>query len=302
MLRLRRASLGALTSRTAAKLCSRWFASEATAATTISQIVVQKHEGGIATVQMSAGPVNALSSSMCKDLLTTLKELEDDGAVRGLVLGSSVPGMFSAGLHLPELLLPVDNSIDALANYWTLVQELWLAFHTTPLATVAALPGHCIAGGLVPALACDARVMVNGGKFKLGFNETAFGLVPPPWLCQLFIEVLGHKRKAEALLMRGTLVNPETALELGLVDELVPLHQLSDAAQAKLEELLRVPDAARRKLKIQLRQDAAEALREAQSEDLDAFVSFTAQPEVQRTVASYVESLGSGTKAKKDEM
>ena len=86
--------------------------------------------------------------------------------------------------------------------------------------------------------------------------------------------------------MRGTLVNPETALELGLVDELVPLHQLSDAAQAKLEELLRVPDAARRKLKIQLRQDAAEALREAQSEDLDAFVSFTAQPEVQRTVAS----------------
>ena len=171
MLRLRRASLGALTSRTAAKLCSRWFASEATAATTISQIVVQKHEGGIATVQMSAGPVNALSSSMCKDLLTTLKELEDDGAVRGLVLGSSVPGMFSAGIHLTELLLPVDNSIDALANYWTLVQELWLAFHTTPLATVAALPGLCIAGGLVPALACVARVMVNGGVSS--FNETA---------------------------------------------------------------------------------------------------------------------------------
>ena len=74
--------------------------------------------------------------------------------VRGCVLGSSVPGIFSGGLHLPEFLIGSDGSIDRLAEYWTAVQEMWLALYTTPLATVAAIPGHCIAGGVMLSLAC----------------------------------------------------------------------------------------------------------------------------------------------------
>ena len=49
-------------------------------------------------------------------------------------------------------------------------QEMWLAFYLTPLATVAAISGHAPAGGCMLAMACDARVMVDG-KYMIGVNE-----------------------------------------------------------------------------------------------------------------------------------
>ena len=49
-------------------------------------------------------------------------------------------------------------------------QEMWLALYLTPLATVAAISGHAPAGGCMLAMACDARVMVDG-KYMIGVNE-----------------------------------------------------------------------------------------------------------------------------------
>ena len=46
-------------------------------------------------------------------------------------------------------------------------QEMWLALYLTPLATVAAISGHAPAGGCMLAMACDARVMVDG-KYMIG--------------------------------------------------------------------------------------------------------------------------------------
>jgi hypothetical protein len=107
-----------------------------------AKVITKQQSGGLATVMMSCGKTNALSSEMCEELITTVKMLEEDVGVRGFVLGSSVPGIFSSGLSLPELQLPRDGSVDVLANYWTLVQELWLTLYTTPLATIAAVTPH----------------------------------------------------------------------------------------------------------------------------------------------------------------
>ena len=260
-----------------------------------SRLVVHRQDGGIAAVQMTSGPVNALSHGMCEDLLAVLKDLEEDSSVRGLILGSSVPGIFSAGLHLPELLLPKDGSVEGIAAYWTAAQEFWLAFYTTQLATVAAMPGHCIGGGMLPALSCDARVMVEG-KAQLGLNETTFGLVTPLWLNKLFIDTIGNKRIAEDMLMRGVLVGPEEAEKLGLVDAVVPLSRLSEEAHARMNLLLAVPDVSRGLLKKQLRAEAADALRQVQAEDLDTFITMVADPASQQRIATYLESLSSAGK------
>jgi 3,2-trans-enoyl-CoA isomerase len=220
-----------------------------------------------------------------------------DRTVRGVVIGSSVPGIFSAGLNLPELLVGADGTVDALANYWTLVQELFITMYTTPLATVAAIPGHCIAGGCILALSCDARVMVEG-RGTMGLNETAFGIVPPPWLSKLLISVCSHRRKAEDMIMRGTLLNTDEAIAAGLVDTAVPLSRLAEEAHVKIGELLAVPDGARAMAKADLRQEAADVLRDTQNEDLNRFIELVTQPAVQTSIAKYLESLG-GDKKKK---
>ena len=232
---------------------------------------------------------NTIDMAMADEIRSTVHALEEDPQVRGFVLSSSVPGIFSAGLHLPELLLDDDGSVDQLAAYWTSVQEMWMALYTTPLATVAAIPGHCIAGGCVLSLSCDANIMAEG-EGTIGLNETSVGLVTPSWMSNMVVDLVG-RRQAETLLQRGLLLPPEQALKLGLVDQTVPLSDLATEAHARLHELLAVPDSARADVKQQLRLAAADRLRDEQSEDLDAFVRTTASPAVQEALRQKIDEL-----------
>lgn len=262
-----------------------------TAEDVVSQrLLVNTRDKHHAVVQLAHAPANTIDMAMAEELITTVKMLEEDPEIHGFVLGSSLPGIYSAGLHLPDMLLDEDGKTDGLAAYWTAVQNMWITLYTTPLATVAALPGHCIAGGCMLSLACDSRVMVEG-KGSIGLNEVTFGLVPPPWLSRMLVEAVG-RREAEPMLQRGLLLPPDAALEAGLVDRLAPLDRLDDEAHALLDELLAVPDNARGAVKLQLREEAAEALREAQSEDLDAFVTMIEEPAVQEALRGHIASLG----------
>jgi enoyl-CoA hydratase/carnithine racemase len=159
----------------------------------------------------------------------------------------------------------------------------------------AQLPGHCLGGGCIPALACDGRVMTHDKAMQFGLNECASGLVPAPWIGEAFCDALvASRRQGEGMLMRGALSSPEAALELGLVDATVPLSRLSEEAQSRLRELLSVPNAARARAKSQMRSAAADALRETLSEDLDAFVSFVASEDTQAKIAALLDEAQDG--------
>lgn len=154
----------------------------------------------------------------------------------------------------------------------------------------AQIPGHCLGAGCIPALACDGRVMTHDKSMQIGLNECASGLVPAPWIAEAFCDALVvSRRQGEGMLMRGALSSPEAALELGLVDATVPLSRLSDEAQSRLRDLLSVPNAARTRAKSHMRSAAADALRETQSEDLDAFVSFVASEDTQARIAALLD-------------
>lgn len=265
------------------------FSSEAAPPPSSSSLIVQRGDEGIASVYLSAPPVNALSTPLLEEFIALLKDLDNDPTIRGFVLGSAVPNIFSAGIHLPEMLLDADGGVDNFVHFWTLLQEAWLALYTTPLASVAAIPGHCPAGGCLLAFSCDVRVMVEG-KGLIGLNEAAFGLIPPPWLSRMLVGLAGQ-RKAEDMIMRGVMLPPEEALAAGLVDVTVPLAGLTDEANSRLASLLAVPEGSRRLAKLQLRQEAAERLRDAQSEDLDEVLQLVTQPAVQHSIRTYLESL-----------
>lgn len=211
--------------------------------------------------------------------------------MRGLLIGSAIPGIFSAGLDLKSLLLTPDQPPEHLAEFWTAIQELWLGLYMSRLATVATVSGHCPAGGCLIALSCDARVMAEGG-YRMGLNEVHLGLVAPPWLSAMLRDVVGQ-RKAEWMLQLGALVPPSEALALGMVDAVVPQEKLREAAEAKMEQLLSVPDEARAMAKRQLRRDAAAVLRSGgpRSEDLAEFMDLVLQPSVQASLISYLQSL-----------
>lgn len=250
-------------------------------------LVVSREDGGIATVSLSSRPVNSLTKAMCDELVAVTHELEDDPRVRGILLGSAVPNIFSAGLDLKSMHGKTD---DELAVFWTSVQEMWLALYMTPLATVASISGHAPAGGCLLALSCDYRVMVEG-KSRIGLNESQIGIVAPRWLSRMLVDTVGM-RPAERMLQLGSLLSPDDAKDVGLVDEVVPLHKLPGASADALEGLLAINANARSAVKKQLRSAAADALRGSQSEDLDDFIQIVQQPEVQVMLGEYIEGLG----------
>ena len=82
--------------------------------------------------------------------------------------------------------------------------------------TVCAIKGACPAGGCCLSLCCDFRVMTDFGH--IGLNEVALGIPVPFFWAQLMGRVIGEG-PAHKLCLTATLLSPQQALQIGLIDE-----------------------------------------------------------------------------------
>jgi len=191
---------------------------------------------GFAVVSMSKPPVNSLSLEMIQSLSQTLGQLEKEKC-RGVILTSALPKIFSAGLDIREMYKPEE---ERLRNFWYSLQGLWLQLYGSKMATVALINGHSPAGGCLLAISCDYRIMV-GEKFRIGLNETQLGIVAPYWFRDSMINTVGT-RQTEMALQLGTLFSSEEALNIGLVDEVIPDQtSATTLAESKMKEFLKIP-------------------------------------------------------------
>lgn len=168
--------------------------------------------GNIREIRMTRSPVNALNPEFVS-LQTTA--LHDAVTQAGAVVLSGSPGIFSAGLDVVEL-LPLDQA--DMRSFWQAFIDLLEVIACAPVPVAAAITGHAPAGGALISLMADYRVM-SQGTYRIGLNETRVGLVLPPLLQQAMASVVG-RRITEKMLVPGTLVSPEQALEINLVDAL----------------------------------------------------------------------------------
>lgn len=168
---------------------------------------------GIATVKLARAPVNSLNLELLQELGSTVRELEISGAT-ALVLTSAQPTVFCSGLDIMEMYKPDPAR---LAKFWSTFQDTWCSLYGSSLPTVAAITGHSPAGGCVLAMSCDYRVM-QAPDFKIGMNETALGTGVPYWIKDLMVRTVGQ-RQAELAFQLSILFEPQSALKIGLVDE-----------------------------------------------------------------------------------
>ena len=249
--------------------------------------ITRSTDSPVATLKLARPPANSLSLEFMQELRSSLHELEADPAVRGMVLASSNPKIFSAGLDLKEL---VDPDPERLHSFWTTMQLLCQDLFLSKLATVAAMHGHSPAGGCVLALTCDARVMQAGGP-RIGLNETQLGLNPPWWICDLLARTVGDAR-SEQMLQRGLLLAATQAAAIGLIDDAASSAEEVDALVSKhMKAMLAVPDTARAKVKAQRRESLGSEMRSGTVAGADWFVGAVTSAEVQGPIKAYVASL-----------
>ncbi len=189
-------------------------------------------------LQLARPPVNALSPALVRALREAFATAEASDACRAIVL-SGQHGVFSAGLDVRELGRFDARALAAFVDEFFALQRA-IAASTRPV--VAAITGHCPAGGTVLALYCDRRIMARG-PYAIGLNEVQIGLYPGELIMRAFERLVGPRRGAE-LLTRGALLDPVAALEAGLVDELAEPDEVRERALAYARSLLTLPPQA----------------------------------------------------------
>lgn len=181
-----------------------------------SESVRVVRESPIRRVHLDNGPRNPLDLAAVRDLRAALAGEDPDPVV--LLEGRS--DGFSVGLD--EAVLGADA-----ASRETLLAEmggLLVDVLRSPSRLVVLCRGHAVAAGAMLLLVADVRLGVSGSH-RLGFTEPGRGL-PLPELPAL----LARERLARAHLHRltvlGETVTPRDAVEVGLLDEVVPAHAL----------------------------------------------------------------------------
>lgn len=185
-------------------------------------------------LRLSRPPVNALNGELLENLIEGFRRAEEDANVRVLIL-TGAPGVLSAGLDVRALMRDVRGAKDVVLAFHRL-QQVMVAGQKP---VIAAISGHCPAGGTVLSLLCDQRVMVSG-DFRIGLNEVQIGLYPGHTIFKIFERIVGPRYAAD-LLTRGAMLDPEAALQVGLVDELCAPDRLMDRAMARARELAALP-------------------------------------------------------------
>jgi len=204
--------------------------------------------GRIRELRLARPPVNALDGELLRALIAALESRDGDSAI--MVTGR--PGLFSAGLDV-RAMLELDR--DAIAAVFVELWRVQRAIATSPVPVIFGLSGHSPAGGTVLAIHGDYRVMASG-DFRLGLNEVQVGLFPGPVIHGAFQRLVGGH--AAQLLTRGALIDPATALRVGLVDELCDVAQVGSRALEVAREFCALPRTPMRRTRELVRRDLVE--------------------------------------------
>ncbi|MEQ8849402.1 3-hydroxyacyl-CoA dehydrogenase NAD-binding domain-containing protein [Botrimarina sp.] len=189
----------------------------------------------VLTLDLPGKSANLLGSAVLDELESRLDEVDAAPGVAGLVITSAKPGVFIAGADLTEFAAGLDRPKEDILATCERGQRLFGRLASCGYATVAAIDGVCVGGGLELAVWCDRRVATDSPKTQLAFPEVKLGLLPGWGGTARTPRMIGLANAVE-LVTGGESVSAREATRLGLVDDLV--SSKGESGKGKAEDLL----------------------------------------------------------------
>jgi enoyl-CoA hydratase/carnithine racemase len=224
--------------------------------------IYEKTDQGIAYVTLNRPQaLNAFSVRMRDDLHEILSAIKEDDEVRVAVLKGAGDKAFCAGADLKEFLTAPSV---VKARRIRAVRDLWRLFLSMPQPLIAALHGYILGSGIEIALFCDLRIASEDVVF--GLPEVGLGILPAAGGTQTLPRIMGMAGALD-MLLTGRRLNGQEALQMGLVNRLLPRSELMKTVDEMAQRIASYDTAAVRNAKQAVKQGMDMSL--AQGLDLE---------------------------------
>lgn len=197
---------------------------------------------GVGTIRLDRPKMNAISSQVQRELLEVAAEATERTDVHALVLTGG-DRVFAAGNDVKEM---VDWSYTDMVDRVEVVQGAVTAIARIPKPVVAAVNGYALGGGCELAMAADIRFAAENAVF--GQPEVLLGIIPGAGGTQRLARLVGPSR-AKELLFSGRMVKADEALQIGLVDRVLPAEDVYAEAHRWASQFVGAASYALRALK-----------------------------------------------------
>jgi enoyl-CoA hydratase len=198
-------------------------------------------EDRIATVTINrAEKLNALNAETITELFQAFKKLRQDDSVSVIIVTGSGEKAFVAGADIAEI-----NYHDEITGriFSTRGQKVFRYIEKMEKPVIAAVNGFALGGGCELVMACHLRIASDQSKF--GQPEINLGIIPGYGGTQRLPRLIGLT-KALYLLLSGEMIEAKTALEYGLINEVVKPEKLVSRVKEIAEMLIsKAPIATR---------------------------------------------------------
>ncbi len=191
-------------------------------------------DGGVGVLTLNRPEtLNSWNQKMRDELRDAMRELVADDALRVLVITGSGRA-FSAGEDVRGMQGLSDIGTRGFRRVARGIHNVFDEIEAIEVPVIAAINGVAAGGGMELALSCDFRFAADTAK--MGFPENNVGLIPGSGGCSRLVKLVGLAR-AKQLVMSGEMITAQRALDIRLVEEVLPSEQLMPRAMAWAQQL-----------------------------------------------------------------
>ena len=181
--------------------------------------ISKKNQIGVLTINRP-GSLNAMNKAVLLEFINELKKLQSENDIRAIIITGSGEKAFIAGADIK--LMQKMNQKEAF-EFSKLGQELADLIEKSTKPVIAAVNGYALGGGCEIALSCHLRIASDNAVFAQ--PEVKIGLLPGWGGTQRLPRIIG-RGLANEIILTGRNVLAKEALDIGLVNKVVPQEEL----------------------------------------------------------------------------
>ncbi|WP_019530887.1 enoyl-CoA hydratase [Dasania marina] len=249
----------------------------------MNNALLLQHQNQTAIITLNNPPANTWTLASLQQLTSMVNTLNSDSNNRALIIHSNSAKFFSAGA---DLNLVNHNNKQQAVDFAETFGKAFQTLTDYQGVSIAAITGYAMGGGLEAALCCDIRLCEQQAHMAL--PEASVGLLPCGLGTQQLPWLIGEAW-AKRMILLGERIDANTALRIGLVQELVATGEVLNLALALADKAALQSPTAMRHCKQLIMQARNNSLAQGSQKERELFVQLWEDENQQEGVSAFIE-------------